>query len=123
MNESGLALKEVLSYLKIKPNETLIIHDEADLPFLFIKFTFNQSASMHKGVESIYKNCGNQIWRMRIGIQDKIRRKAEEIILKKLTKNKLSKWSEAKIKFKDILDKLNILPIEKISLPRDFFYK
>jgi len=123
MNESGLALKEVLSFLKIKPNETLIIHDEADLPFLFIKFTFDQSASMHKGVESIYKNCSNQVWRMRIGIQDKIRKKAEEIILKKLNKNKLSKWIEAKIKFKDILDKLNILPIEKISLPRDFFYK
>jgi peptidyl-tRNA hydrolase len=78
---------------------------------------------MHKGVESIYKNCSNQLWRMRIGIQDKIRRKAEEIILKKLNKNKLSEWIEAKIKFKDILDKLNILPIEKLSLPRDFFYK
>jgi len=123
MNESGKALKEVLSLFKIKSQETLIIHDEADLPFLYIKFTFDQSSSMHKGVESIYKNCGREIWRMRIGIQDKIRKKAEEIILKKLSKNKLIKWEGAKNKFKEILEKLVNLPIEKLNLPRDFFYK
>jgi len=121
MNESGIALKEVLSLLKIKTKETLIIHDEADLPFLFIKFTFDQSSSMHKGVESIYKNCGKEIWRLRIGIQNKTRKKAEEIILKKLSKNKLLKWEGAKIKFKEVLEKLSNLPIEKLNLPRIFF--
>ena len=123
MNDSGLALKEVLSLLKIKTQETLIVHDEADLPFLYIKFTFNQSSSMHKGVESIYRNCGKEIWRMRIGIQDKKRKKAEEIILKKLTKKHLLRWEEAKNKFETILEKLTSLPIEKLSLPKDFFYK
>ncbi len=123
MNESGKALKELINKLKINTKNCLIIHDEADLFFLYIKFTFNQSSSMHKGVESIYKLCGNKIWRMRIGIQDKIRKKAEEIILKKLSGKKLIKWEGAKVKFKTILDKLNELPIEKLSLPRDYFHK
>lgn len=122
MNESGKVLKELIEILKIKPENVLLIHDEADLNFLRVKISFNGSPSMHKGVESIYKICGNNIWRMRLGIQFfKKRVKAEKIILKKLPKDLLKEFSKAKKKFELILEKLNKLPIEKLNLPRDFF--
>lgn len=122
MNENGKALKELIKILKIKNEEVLIVHDEADLNFLKVKISFNGSASMHKGVESVYKNCGKDIWRLRIGIQYlKSRVKAEKIILKKLPKNLIKKFDNAKKKFIFILEKLNKLPIEKLNLPRDFF--
>lgn len=124
MNENGKALKELMKHLKIKTGSVLIVHDEADLEFLKIKISFNGSSSMHKGVESIYKNCGKNIWRLRIGIQYlKKRVKAEEIILKKLPPSLIGKFDDAKKKFSLILEKLNELPIEKLNLPRDFFYK
>ncbi len=122
MNENGKALKEVLKFLKIKTENVLIVHDEADLDFLKIKISFNGSSSMHKGVESIYKNCGQNIWRLRIGIQFlKQRVKAEKIILKKLPKSLIKSFYKAKKKFSLVLEKLNKLPIEKLSLPKDFF--
>lgn len=122
MNENGKALKELLKILKLKTESVLIIHDEADLNFLKIKITFNGSSSMHKGVESVYKNCGKNIWRLRLGIQFfKQRVKAEKFILKKLPKNLVKKFNQAKNKFRIILEKLKELPIEKLNLPGDFF--
>lgn len=121
MNESGEVLGEILNKLKLTTQETLIIHDEADLPFLCIKLTFNRKSAMHKGVESIYKKCGKKIWRLRIGIQNKQRQKAEEIILKKLKGENLSKWSKTKEKFSNLLDILSNKEISKISLPKLYF--
>jgi PTH1 family peptidyl-tRNA hydrolase len=121
MNESGIVLKEILTKFNLKTEETLIIHDEADLPFLWVKLTFNKQASMHKGVESIYQKCGKNIWRLRIGIQGVKRKKADKIILTKLKGNSLISWLKAKKKFKIFLDLINDKDIQKISLPKLFF--
>jgi PTH1 family peptidyl-tRNA hydrolase len=123
MNESGLVLKEILAKFKITTQETLIIHDEADLPFLWLKLTFNKYHAMHKGVESIYKYCHQNIWRLRIGIQGSKRQKAEKIILKKLTGEKLRIWLKAQKKFVLLLDQLSLIDIQKISVDKLFFIK
>lgn len=120
MNKSGEVLKEILKKINLKLDETLIIHDEADLPFLWLKLTFNKYSSMHKGVESIYKNCGKNIWRLRIGIQNNKRQKAEKIILKKIAGKKLQLWLRAKIKILKLLDLISEKDIESINLPRLF---
>ena len=122
MNENGKALKEVLNKFKINTENVLIIHDEADLPFLKIKISFNGGSSMHKGVESIYKECGQKIWRLRIGIQYlKERVKAEKLILKKLPKSLILKWNKAKKSFYYVIEKLDKNTIEKLNLPNNFF--
>ena len=122
MNENGKALKEALNKFKLNLENILIIHDEADLPFLRVKISFNGGSSMHKGVESVYKECGRNVWRFRIGIQYlKERVKAEKIILKKLPKNLILKWNKAKKLFAHVIDKLEKEPIEKLNLPNNFF--
>ncbi|GIW65867.1 MAG: hypothetical protein KatS3mg094_386 [Candidatus Parcubacteria bacterium] len=124
MNESGIVLKEIIKKINIKnTEEILVIHDEADLPFLYLKITFNKSSSMHKGIESIYKYCGKNIWRLRIGIQDNLRKKAEELILKKLKGKKLKLWQEAKKKNNKLIDLFLAKPIYKISIDKTFLLK
>jgi peptidyl-tRNA hydrolase, PTH1 family len=45
MNESGKSVKEALKFFKLKPENLLVIHDEADLLFLFLKFLLLQEAA------------------------------------------------------------------------------
>ncbi|GIW66244.1 MAG: peptidyl-tRNA hydrolase [Candidatus Parcubacteria bacterium] len=121
MNESGIVLKEIIHKLKIKNlTEVLIVHDEADLPFLWIKLTFNKYSSMHKGVESVYKYCGKNIWRLRIGIQGEQRKKANDLILKKLKGKELTLWNQAKKQNVRLIEILNNKFIEKVSFHKLF---
>jgi PTH1 family peptidyl-tRNA hydrolase len=116
MNQSGEVLKKTLNILKISTKEVLLIQDEADLPFLWIKITFNKGSSKHKGIESIYKLCGNEIWRFRIGFQLEKRQKAENLVLKKIDKEKLKLWSKSKSRFLEIINKLQNTPINKLNI-------
>ena len=125
MNESGKSVKELLKKFNLKPNEVCIIHDDNDILFGFCKISFNKSSAGHKGVESVFKELNTQkIWRIRLGIQFKKRKKAEEFILKNLTKVHEEIFNK-KIKknFKNLLNLLKEKEIEKLSLTKDFFIK
>jgi len=121
MNQSGEVLRKALDILKISTKETLLIQDEADLPFLLVKITFNKGSSKHKGVESVYKFCGNNIWRFRIGFQLEKREKAEYLVLKKISKEKLILWKRFKKNFLEIVYKLQNKPINKLNIPSKYF--
>jgi PTH1 family peptidyl-tRNA hydrolase len=123
MNESGKGLKELQQKLKIKPENILVIHDDADLVFPLFKTSFNSNSAGHKGIDSIIKNLKTKkFWRFRIGIQKKERIPAEEIVLKKLSLKEKNIFEKIKRKFKIILEKLEngYLPNE-LNLPKNFF--
>lgn len=121
MNESGQAVKAAVKFFKIKPAELLIVSDEADLPLFWSKFAFGQTVAGHKGVESVVKALKtNKFWRLRLGIQGKKRKKAETIILKKLTPAEMLVWRKVRKRFGQILDLLQQKPIPKLSLSRTF---
>ncbi len=123
MNLSGLGVEEILKKFKIKPQEFCLVHDDADILFGKIKFQFKKDSAGHKGVESVIKKIKtNEFWRLRIGIQFKKRKKAQEFILEKLIpyhKNLFEK--KLKKNFSKILDAFE-KPVEKISLPQDILY-
>ncbi len=122
MNESGKAVKAAIDFFKVKPEETLIISDEADLPFLYLKFSFGRDPAGHKGVESIIKATRTKsFWRLRIGIQPKIRQKAEVMILKKLNKKENEAWLLAKKRFKIILERFETRRVEQLNISQKFF--
>lgn len=123
VNQSGTAVKEALKKFKIKPKELLVVHDEADLQFPYIKLSFGKSSAGHKGVESIIKSLKTEkFWRLRIGIQGKKRIKAMEIVLKKLTKKEWEHLNKKmKRKFKGLIEKLKDQSPTKLNLPRDYF--
>jgi PTH1 family peptidyl-tRNA hydrolase len=125
INEAGKGLKELQEKFKIKPENILVIHDDADLIFPLFKTTFSSGSAGHKSIESIIKYLKTKnFWRFKIGIQGKKRIPAENIVLKKLSTKEKNVFKKMKKKFKIILEKLEkgYLPNE-FNLPKDFFYK
>lgn len=69
MNNSGRAVSELSDYFDISPENILIIHDDLDLSFGTLKFSFNSSAGGHNGVRSVITALDTQSFnRLRIGI-------------------------------------------------------
>lgn len=88
MNESGRAVLQALRYFKIQPEETLIIHDDADILFGRHKLSFGRGSAGHRGVQSIIDHLGtNKFWRLRLGIRKKFNIKSGNFVLQRLNKN------------------------------------
>lgn len=100
MNNSGKAVFAAAKFLKIKPEEILVIHDDADLPLGVAKISRNKSAGGHRGVGSIIRALKTENFsRLRVGIQPSAKKHqdamklilskyklAEEKVLKKIIK-------------------------------------
>jgi len=72
MNNSGMSVKEIISFYKIKSSNIVIVHDDIDLIFGTMKISERRGSAGHKGVESIIKELGTKDFtRLRIGIRDK----------------------------------------------------
>lgn len=70
MNNSGIAVKSIADYYKIKSEEILIIHDEIDLPLGEIKIQKGRGAAGHNGVKSVIEHLKTKDFtRMRFGIK------------------------------------------------------
>ena len=90
MNQSGMAAREAVSYFKLKPEEIAVAHDDSDMTLGNYKTSFDQRSAGHKGVQSVINILKTQkFWRIKIGIrppQEKVRKKSEEFVLKKISK-------------------------------------
>ena len=70
MNKSGEAIKDLVNFYKIKPENLWVFHDDIDLPLGKIRISHDASAGGHKGVQSIIEQIGSQDFvRFRLGIQ------------------------------------------------------
>lgn len=70
MNNSGEAVKEIVDYYKVNPNENLIvISDDLNLDVGVIRLRSKGSAGGHNGLKSIIKCVGTESFdRVRIGV-------------------------------------------------------
>lgn len=91
MNLSGLAVRELLDELQLKPETDLIvIYDELDLPLGTIRIRERGSSAGHNGMKSIIGALGTQEFlRVRIGIAPETR------ILKPFRKSQLKQVDAA----------------------------
>ncbi len=109
MNESGIAVRDALAYFNLKPEQMLIIHDDADIPVGELKIQFGRGAAGHHGIESIISLAGTKdFWRARLGIERKTmfmkrRIRAERYVLKPLSKEHRALFEKA---FADIQNAL-----------------
>ncbi len=89
MNESGKAASALIRFYKIKPENLLVIHDDADILFGKIKLSFGSRSAGHFGAEAVIQALGTQdFWRLRMGIQPELgggRIRAEALVLKKFS--------------------------------------
>ena len=70
MNDSGAAVRSVLSKHGVFPADALVVYDDLDLPLGRIKLLGAGGAGTHKGMTSILNAVGTEeIPRLRIGIE------------------------------------------------------
>ena len=70
MNESGKAVKKLLSGLGLSEKNLCLVHDDIDLPLGRLKVVKNRGTAGHKGVESVVKELKTKNFvRFRIGVQ------------------------------------------------------
>lgn len=83
MNNSGLAVLNILEEYEIHPEEMMVIYDDLDLPLGRIRLRLEGSSGGHHGVESIIKEIKTENFvRLRIGIgRPKDKNKVVEYVL------------------------------------------
>jgi len=69
MNDSGRAVRKVVDYYKLSPQEVLILVDDIALPYEQMRLREQGSAGGHNGLKSIAQYLGTQAYpRLRLGI-------------------------------------------------------
>jgi len=69
MNESGQSLAAILRFYKINAENTLIVHDDIDLPPGSARLKFAGGEGGHNGLRSIVNSIGSKnFYRLRIGV-------------------------------------------------------
>ncbi len=83
MNNSGLAVINLLEEYDIKPEEMLVVYDDLDLPLGRLRLRLEGSSGGHHGVESIIREIKTEKFpRLRVGIgRPKDRNKVVEYVL------------------------------------------
>lgn len=99
MNESGSTVKKLTkTYPPVggagnsKANTYVVVHDDMDVPLGKIKVSKASGAGGHKGVDSIITALGTkEFMRIKIGVEIDPAQKAEDVVLKKFTKEQYEK--------------------------------
>ena len=69
MNESGVAVRALVDFYKLKPADIIVVHDDKDIPLGEYKIQTNRGSAGHNGVKSIIEHLGTQNFtRVRVGI-------------------------------------------------------
>lgn len=69
MNRSGEPLQQFLHYRKIGINQTIVVHDEIDIPFGALRVKVDGGEGGHNGLRSISESCGGRGYaRVRVGV-------------------------------------------------------
>lgn len=68
MNRSGLAVQAMAAYLKIRPEQILVAHDEIDLPVGTVRLKQDGGHGGHNGLRDISSALGTRYRRLRIGV-------------------------------------------------------
>ncbi len=69
MNESGLSIRSLLNFYKIKPEEMLVVHDELDFEPGVVRLKQGGGHGGHNGLRDIVAQIGSSdFYRLRIGI-------------------------------------------------------
>ncbi len=80
VNKSGESAAKLKNFFKIKPEDTIVVQDDLDIPFGNIKVSFNKNSGGHKGIESVMKALKTKkFYRLRIGLGTRALAKARTL--------------------------------------------
>ena len=114
MNNSGIAIRELIEYFKIDAENVIVFHDDLDIEFGKIKTKFGGSSAGHNGIASIDKFIGKDYSRVRIGIgRPEVKSNVVDHVLKDFSeeeKDQLGKITD------NIIESISILIDKKLDL-------
>lgn len=92
MNLSGEAVQAVQHFYKLTNADTIVVHDELDIPLGQIRTRVGGSAAGHNGVKSLIQHIGEDFGRIRIGVGPKIPAQMDsaDFVLQKFNKEEQS---------------------------------
>jgi PTH1 family peptidyl-tRNA hydrolase len=68
MNVSGQPVASIAGYYKVPPTDTIVVHDDMDLPFGRLRVRVGGSHAGHNGVRDIQRVLGTEFVRVRVGV-------------------------------------------------------
>lgn len=72
MNESGKAVKKLITNYQLPTTDLYIVHDDLDIPLGKFKIQYGKGPKDHKGVHSVENELRtNEFWRIRVGIENR----------------------------------------------------
>lgn len=86
MNLSGESVKAVQQFYKVPNSQTIVVHDELDIPFGQIRINSNRGSAGHNGIESLISHIGKDFTRIRIGINNDHKLDGKDFVLKPFNK-------------------------------------
>jgi PTH1 family peptidyl-tRNA hydrolase len=98
MNNSGIAVRALMDFYKLKPEDIIVIHDDKDIPLGETRVQADRGPAGHNGIKSIIEHLGTQNFlRIRVGVapgnQDKIKDTAS-FVLGKFTATEIKKLNK-----------------------------
>jgi PTH1 family peptidyl-tRNA hydrolase len=86
MNNSGMAVMNILNFFKLSADDILVIHDDLDIDVGKYKIAVDSSSAGNNGVQDIIDRLGTQKFkRLRIGIGRNQNIPAEDYVLQKFS--------------------------------------
>lgn len=88
MNLSGESIIEICNFYKIKPEETLVVHDELELPLGTVSLKWSGGLGGHNGLRSTKQVFGTaDFWRLRFGLTKPTNRDIADYVLGRFTED------------------------------------
>ena len=121
MNDSGKAVKKLISNFQFPISNLFVVHDDIDLSLGKIKIVKNRSSAGHKGVQSVINEIGTKNFiRFRIGIKPisniqylKSNIQVDKFVLQKFTKDEEKIINEIIKKTVEAIEAVIIKGLEK----------
>lgn len=104
MNESGIAVKQVVDFFKIDLKNILILVDDADIPFEEFRIKSDSAGAGHKGLKSIEKHLNTKNYaRLRLGIGKELTQ-LKSYVLSRFTKKEKEKLPQLENKAVEFIE-------------------
>ncbi len=68
MNNSGRAVRAIVSFYKLNLPQVMVAHDEIDLPAGCVKLKRDGGHGGHNGLRDIMTHLDKNFWRLRLGV-------------------------------------------------------
>lgn len=72
MNDSGKAVKALVKWFKVKPDDLYVVHDDLDIPLGKYKIQKGKGPKDHNGIIAVNRELGTKdYWRVRVGVDNR----------------------------------------------------